>query len=73
MSKLAIVINLDHLQQLQREFILDTNADLGQQLTLSLFLSWAMKRQKQETNTDGKEKDIPTGSDNPTLQFPERR
>lgn len=48
--RLGIVINLDDLESLLREFIRDSKPDLSQQLLLSTFLLWVNNKMKEQLN-----------------------
>lgn len=48
--RLGIVINLDDLEPLLREFIRESRPDLSQQLLLSTFLLWVKNKTKEQSN-----------------------
>lgn len=52
--KLGIVIGLGELEELMKAYIEEKQADMGQQLTLSLFLRWLASKIKDSKETHGK-------------------
>lgn len=48
--RLGIVINLDDLEPLLREFIRESKPDLSQQLLLSTFLLWVNNKMKEQSH-----------------------